>query len=78
MADEYLNNTDNSRFSESDFNQLLLRPEIRASYKASEKSDFIGGIGWNHETLKRTDFSTNPEFNSPYAYLQYDTNPTEN
>ncbi len=77
MADEYLNNTDNSRFSESDFNQLLLRPEIRASYKSSEKSDFIGGIGWNHETLKRTDFSTNPEFNSPYAYLQYDTNPTE-
>src|SRR5690606_5926452 len=28
-------------------------------------------------TLIRTDFSTQPQFNSPYAYLQYDTNPTE-
>ncbi|SFZ90460.1 outer membrane receptor for ferrienterochelin and colicins [Flaviramulus basaltis] len=76
-ADEYLNNPDNSRFSESDFNQLLLRPEIRATYSPNKKSAFIGGLGWNHETLKRTDFSKEPEFNSPYAYLQYDTHPTE-
>ena len=76
-ADEYLNNPDNSRFSESDFNQLLLRPEIRATYSPNKKSTFIGGLGYNHETLKRTDFSKEPEFNSPYAYLQYDTNPTE-
>mgnify|MGYP003635196569 CR=1 FL=1 len=76
-ADEYLNNSDNSRFSESNFNQFLLRPEIRATFNPSKNSAFIGGLGWNHETLKRTDFSTNPEFNSPYAYLQYDTNPNE-
>ncbi|HLT32386.1 MAG TPA: TonB-dependent receptor, partial [Aquaticitalea sp.] len=76
-ADEHLNNPDNSRYSEGDFNQLLLRPEIRATYNPNEKSAFIGGLGWNHETLIRTDFSTQPEFNSPYAYLQYDTNPTE-
>lgn len=77
-ANEYLNNPDESRFSDSYFNQFLLRPEIRATFNASKKSAFIGGLGWNHETLKRTDFSTNPEFNSPYAYLQYDTNPNEN
>ncbi len=76
-ANEYLDNPDDSRFSDSDFNQLLLRPEIRATYNPTEKSAFIGGLGWNHETLNRTDFSTQPEFNSPYAYLQYDTNPTE-
>ncbi len=77
-ADEYLNNPDSSRFSESDFNQLMIRPEIRATYNPTDKSAFIGGLGWNHETLVRTDFSSQPEFNSPYAYLQYDTNPTEN
>ena len=76
-ADEYLDNTDASRFSDSAFNQLLVRPEIRATYNPSEKNTFIGGLGWNHETLTRTDFSTQPEFNSPYAYLQYDANPTE-
>ncbi|MEZ4801351.1 MAG: TonB-dependent receptor [Gelidibacter sp.] len=76
-AEEYLNTTDNSRFSDSYFNQLLLRPEIRATYNPTEKSAFIGGLGWNRETLDRTDFSTNPKFDSPYAYLQYDTNPTD-
>ncbi|MGJ8591667.1 MAG: TonB-dependent receptor plug domain-containing protein [Aquaticitalea sp.] len=76
-ADEFLNNPDDSRFSDGDFNQLLIRPEIRATYNPTEKSAFIGGLGWNYETLHRTDFSSRPEFNSPYAYLQYDTNPTE-
>uniref|UniRef100_UPI00404984EC TonB-dependent receptor plug domain-containing protein n=1 Tax=Gelidibacter sp. TaxID=2018083 RepID=UPI00404984EC len=76
-ADEYLNNPDASRYSESDYDQLMIRPEIRATYSPTDKSAFIGGLGWNHETLNRTDFSTQPEFNSPYAYLQFDTNPTE-
>lgn len=76
-ADEYLNNPDMSRYSESNFNQLMVRPEIRATYIPTGKSTFIGGLGWNHETLVRTDFTSQPEFNSPYAYLQYDTNPTE-
>ena len=78
IADEYLNSTDNTRFSESNFNQLLVRPELRGTYQVSEKNAFIAGLGWNHETLTRTDFSTNPTFNSPYAYLQYDANPTDN
>ncbi|MFD0990305.1 TonB-dependent receptor plug domain-containing protein [Mariniflexile jejuense] len=77
-AEEYLNNPDNSHYSDAYFNQLLVRPEIRGTYNITQKSTFIGGLGWNHETLKRTDFSTNPEFNAPYVYLQYDTNPTEN
>ncbi|WP_066222501.1 TonB-dependent receptor plug domain-containing protein [Formosa haliotis] len=76
-AEEYLNNPDNSNFSLSDFNHLLIRPEIRGSFMPSAKSTFIGGLGFSYETLVRTDFSINPEFNSPYAYLQYDTNPND-
>ncbi len=76
-ADEFLDTEDNFRFSASDFNQLLIRPEVRATYNPTDKSAFIAGVGWNHETLVRTDFSSKPEFNSPYAFVQYDTNPTE-
>ena len=76
-AKEYLDNTDHTRFSDSHFNQLLIRPEIRAIYSHTKKNTFIAGLGWNHETLNRTDFSTQPEFNSPYVYLQYDTQPTD-
>ncbi|WP_026754772.1 TonB-dependent siderophore receptor [Sediminibacter sp. Hel_I_10] len=75
-ADEFLNQTDGSRLSSSFFNQLLIRPEIRATYKPKANRTFIGGVGFNHETLDRTDFTDKPIFNSPYAYLQYDTNPT--
>jgi outer membrane receptor for ferrienterochelin and colicins len=77
-ADEYLNSiADNSLFSESDYNELLIRPEIRATYDPNSKITFSGGIGLNHETLDRTDFTTKPEFNSPFAYLQYEGNPNE-
>ncbi len=76
-AEEFLNNTDGSRFSDSNFNQLLIKPEIRASYKPTNKSSFIGGLGIDFESLKRTDFSDEPQFTSPYLYLQYDTNPNE-
>ena len=76
-AEEFLNDTNEQLFSEGDFNQLLIRPEIRATYNPNNKNSFIGGLGWNRESLVRTDFSTNPVFNSPFIYLQYDANPTE-
>jgi len=77
-ADEYLNSViDNSPFSKSDYNELLIRPEIRATFKSNEKNSFTGGIGLNHETLDRTDFAIKPEFNSPFVFLQYDGNPNE-
>ena len=76
-ADEFLDDSDGLRFSDNFFNQLMIRPEIRATYSPKSKSTFIGGVGFNHETLERTDFTDEPIFNSPYAYLQYDTNPTE-
>jgi outer membrane receptor for ferrienterochelin and colicins len=77
-AEDYLNSiSDNSRFSTSDYNELLIRPEIRATYNPNDKTTFIGGIGLDYETLERTDFNETPIFNSPYAYLQYDVNPNE-
>lgn len=77
-ADEYLNSvTDNTLVSESDYDELLIRPEIRATYNPNDKSSFIGGIGMDHEVLDRTDFTTKPIFNSPYVFLQYDTNPND-
>lgn len=77
-ADDFLNSTiDNTLFSESDYDEFILRPEIRATFNPNKKTTYIGGIGLDHETLDRTDFSTKPEFNSPYVYFQYDTNPNE-
>ncbi|MCH9661559.1 MAG: TonB-dependent receptor [Bacteroidetes bacterium] len=71
-AKDFLNNTDGSRFNNSYYKQLLLRPEIRTTYNPNSKNAFIAGLGLNHETLDRTDFTTQPEFNSPYLYAQYD------
>ena len=71
-AKDFLNNLDGNRFSTSFFNQLLVRPETRATFTLNDNNSFIGGIGFNHETLNRTDFTESPEFNSPYVYLQYD------
>jgi len=71
-AKDFLNNLDGNRFSTSFFNQLLVRPEMRATFTLNDNNSFIGGIGFNHETLNRTDFTESPEFNSPYVYLQYD------
>tara|TARA_R110002049_G_scaffold213973_5_gene385527 strand:+ start:1644 stop:3638 length:1995 start_codon:yes stop_codon:yes gene_type:complete len=76
-ADEFLDNNDGTRFSDNFFNQLMVRPEIRAMYHPNDKNAFIGGIGFNRETLDRTDFTMRPEFNSLYTYFQYDGNPTE-
>ncbi len=77
-AEEFLNDNNGIRFNDAYFNQLLIRPEIRATYSLSSENTFNVGIGFNHETLDRTDFTETPIFNSPYAYLQYDGNPSEN
>lgn len=75
---DYLNNvSDNTLFSASNYNELLVRPEVRATYNPNDETAYVAGIGLDHETLVRTDFATNPEFNSPYAYIQYDGNPNE-
>lgn len=76
-ANEFLDETNDSTFTAGYYKQFLIRPEVRGTYKPGDKSSFIGGLGINHETLDRTDFSEKPAFNSPYVYLQYDGRPTE-
>ncbi len=71
-AGEFLNNQDGSRFSESDFNQYFIRPEVRTTYTANRNNVFIAGVGVTNETLIRADFFQTPEFIAPYVYLQYD------
>ena len=44
-ANEYLNNPDDSRYSESNFNQLLVRPEMRATFNPNKRNNLIGGGG---------------------------------
>ncbi|MBL4605508.1 MAG: TonB-dependent receptor [Flavobacteriaceae bacterium] len=75
-ANEYLNNLDGTLFSDGFFNQLFIRPEFRSTLKL-KKNSLTVGLGTTHESLKRTYFSTNPVFNSPYVFAQYDMHPTE-
>ncbi|MCV6628862.1 MAG: TonB-dependent receptor [Flavobacteriaceae bacterium] len=77
QADNFLNNPDKSRYSESDYDQWMIRPEWRMTYQLSKKSNFVGGVGLTHETLDRTYFTNKPEFNAPYAYVQLDSRPLE-
>ena len=74
--DSFLNDPDNVLYDKTYYNQWLVRPEIRTTW--SIKNDKLtAGAGFNYETLDRTYFANNVEFNSQYFYLQYDYNPTE-
>ncbi len=64
-------------FSESEFDQNMLRPEIRATYSLKPKHTLITGVGFAHENLDRTFFDEQVTFNSQYAYTQYDFFPFE-
>lgn len=78
-TDSYLNYTeDDSYYSDSFFDQIMLRPEVRIAFEPSKNHSFIAGVGWTHESLDRTDFSNKPIFDAPYVYLQYDSKPIEN
>lgn len=74
---EYLDNTDGTRFNDNFYNQWFVRPEMRLVYRPKNKNEFTGGVGFTRETLDRTNFSESPEFNSPYAFVQYDTHLSE-
>lgn len=63
--------------SDSDFNQTLLRPEVRGNYTFTNAGTLTAGIGMQYDALDRTFFDTSVSFNSQYVYAQYDANPTE-
>ncbi|WP_158598152.1 TonB-dependent siderophore receptor [Flavobacterium sp. 81] len=74
--DAFLNNPDNVLFEKTYYNQWLVRPEIRTTWSIN-RDKLTAGAGLNYETLDRTYFANNVQFNSQYIYLQYDYNPTE-
>ncbi|SCX99088.1 outer membrane receptor for ferrienterochelin and colicins [Nonlabens sp. Hel1_33_55] len=75
----------NDVLSDSDFDQRLLRPEIRGSYKFDSSNSkhsvnagtLTAGIGLQYDELDRTYFDETVRFNSQYIYAQYDVNPLE-
>ncbi|GGI57235.1 TonB-dependent receptor plug domain-containing protein [Winogradskyella haliclonae] len=72
---EFLNDDVGDNFTQSEFDQYFIRPEVRAVYTINKNNEFVLGAGYTKETLDRTNFSISPEFNSPYLYGQYDFNP---
>ena len=61
----------------AEFNQTLVRPEIRVTTDF-EKSSLIAGVGANFDALDRTFFDKKETFNSKYTFAQYDFHPIEN
>ena len=76
-GDEYLDDDNGERFSESFYDQTLFKPEIKSIYSLNKMDNIVLGFGLKHESLNRTYFDINPKQNSPFAYFQYDYHPNE-
>ena len=77
FGDEFLDDELGNRFSESFYDHILLKPEIKTVYKIDNQKEFVFGLGNEYETLNRTYFEIEPKQNSPFIYFQYDYNPNE-
>lgn len=77
-ADERLASTISDEvLSDTDFNQNLIRPEVRGNYTLDNAGTVTAGVGFQYDELDRTFFDERVSFNSQYAYAQYDVNPIE-
>ncbi len=74
-TEELVNTATNSSFSESDYDQKLLRPELRVTYNIKDNNAITFGLGYNRENLDRTFFDDAVSFDSQYLYAQYDFYP---
>ncbi|MBS9767770.1 MAG: TonB-dependent receptor [Flavobacteriaceae bacterium] len=72
MTNQYYETADHSISDKNDFDQLLIKPELRVIYEPKENHQFIAGVGMTHEALDKSYFIDVPKFNSIYSYLQYD------
>ena len=68
---------DNDLLIENDFDQKLLRPEIRFNHSFSTYNTLTIGGGYNFETLQRSLFADKVSFDSQYLYAQYDFKPLD-
>ncbi len=62
---------------ENDFDQRLLRPEIRFNYAFRPENTLSLGAGYNFESLDRSLFADQVTFDSQYLFAQYDFKPAE-
>ena len=58
------------------YNQIAIRPEVRAIVKV-KNGKFIGGIGTSFDALDRTFFAKKESFETQYLYGQYDFTPSK-
>ncbi|SHE94443.1 outer membrane receptor for ferrienterochelin and colicins [Psychroflexus salarius] len=72
VEESVFNSTLNSLSSANFFNQQLLRPEVRTNLRFNEKGILTTGLGYQYESLDRTFFDDQVNFNSQYLYAQYD------
>ncbi len=72
VEESVFNSTLNSLSSANFFNQQLLRPEVRTNLRFNEKGILTTGLGYQYESLDRTFFDEQVNFNSQYLYAQYD------
>ena len=56
----------------SNFDLMLIKPEIRLYYSPWKNHQYTFGTGITHQKLDRTSFFNKPKFNAPFAYFQYD------
>ncbi len=63
--------------NDSDFDQKLLRPELRGTYTFKNTSKLTFGVGLQYDALDRTYFDEKVNFNSQYTYIQYDVKPID-
>ncbi len=72
-AKERVNGDANARaLFNTDFDNKLFRPEIRAHYRYSDNVTFTLGVGATFDYLDRVNFSEAKNFNSQYVYGQAD------
>ena len=62
-------------FLENDFDQNLIRPEIRLNHSFKENHILTIGGGYTFENLKRSLFADKVSFDSQYIFAQYDFKP---
>ena len=78
IANERLSNPISEEvLSDSNFDQKLVRPEIRGNYAFEKAGTLTAGVGFQYDELDRTYFDETVSFNSQYVYVQYDFNPIE-
>ncbi len=73
--EQALDPINNNLLFENDFNQKLLRPELRFNYKVKPNSTLTFGGGYTFESLERTLFEDDVTFDSQYVFGQFDFKP---